>query len=203
MPYVISDHDADFNIKLKMPSKNIAHTKLFLEEGVEDFSLPGYPVPHGYRFVKALQRDQYRLIAMGDNPETVYLVALRFRNDIVYGRTTCTQIKVWRTVSSLHGSVVSDLPRTFFANLLKEHSIVVTDEEQTSDGKRFWETMIVWAFQSGFHVYISDGTLIDRPLTEINNMDDFYQQWEKFCWGSDRDVHTHRLVVISNDVLEV
>ncbi|OBU07432.1 hypothetical protein AYY17_05410 [Morganella psychrotolerans] len=41
--------------------------------------------------------------------------------------------------------------------------------------------MIVWAFQSGFHVYISDGTQMDRPLTEIRNMDDFYQQWEIFA----------------------
>ena len=201
MHYVISDNDVDFDV-LKIPSKNIAHTQFFLEEeGVENFFLPGYITPHGYRLVKALKRDQYRLIATGYTPETVYLVALRFRDDIVYGRTTCTQIKVWRTVSSLHDSAVRDLPRTFFANLLKNYSIVVTDEEQTSDGKRFWGTMIVWAFQSGFHVYISDGTQIDRPLTEIRNMDEFYQQWGSFCWGSDRDVHTHRLVVISNDML--
>ncbi|MEX6156049.1 hypothetical protein AB6G46_24350 [Providencia hangzhouensis] len=86
MPYVIPDTDADFNTKLKAPEKNIDYTKTFLESGVTDFSLPGF-APHGYRLVKALNKDQYRLIAIGDEPETVYLVELRFRNDIVYGKT--------------------------------------------------------------------------------------------------------------------
>lgn len=92
-------------------------------------------------------------------------MALRFRNDIVYSRTISPQIKGWRAVSSLHSSVVSDVPRIFFANLLKEYSIIVTNDEQTSDGKHLWKTMIVWVFQLGFHVYISNGTQIDKPMT--------------------------------------
>lgn len=32
-----------------------------------------------------------------------------------------------------------------FIILLKVHNIVVTDEEQTSDGKGFWIDMILWA----------------------------------------------------------
>nr|WP_228029633.1 hypothetical protein [Pectobacterium carotovorum]AKG47496.1 hypothetical protein pA_00056 [Pectobacterium carotovorum] len=197
MPYVIPDTDADFNTKLKAPEKNIDYTRLFLQSGVEDFVLPGFVTPHGYRFVKSKTDDQYRLIAMGENPETVYLVQLRFRNDIVYGKTTCTQIKVWRTISAKHNEVVHNLPRTFFTNLLKKHSIVVSDEEQTGDGKRFWETMIDWAMSSGFYVYVSDGTEEDRPLSKITDMGEFYDKWDDFCWGNDREVHTHRLAVIS------
>lgn len=34
MPYLIPD--ADFNVKLKIHSRNIDHTKEFLEKGVED-----------------------------------------------------------------------------------------------------------------------------------------------------------------------
>ncbi|MEX6205036.1 hypothetical protein AB6G29_23740 [Providencia hangzhouensis] len=197
MPYVIPDTDADFNTKLKAPEKNIDYTKTFLESGVTDFSLPGFITPHGYRLVKALNKDQYRLIAIGDEPETVYLVELRFRNDIVYGKTTCTQIKVWRTISTKHNPAVKELPRTFFADLLKKHSIVVSDEEQTGDGKRFWESMIDWAMSSGYYVYASDGTQEDRPLTKISSMNEFYDKWDRFCWGNNQEIHTHRLAVIS------
>ncbi|WP_272661391.1 hypothetical protein [Providencia sp. PROV089] len=201
MPYVIPDTDADFNTKLKAPEKNIDFTKIFLESGVVDFSLPGFVTPHGYKFVKSINKDQYRLIAVGDKPETVYLVELRFRNDIVYGKKTCTQIKVWRTISARHNTAVKDLPRTFFTDLLTKHSIVVSDEEQTGDGKRFWETMIDWALDSNYHVYVSDGTQEDRPLTAIKDMNEFYSKWDAFCWGNDRDVHAHRLAVISEKAL--
>ncbi|EKT62925.1 hypothetical protein OOA_05596 [Providencia burhodogranariea DSM 19968] len=197
MPYVIPDTDADFNTKLKVPEKNIDYTKVFLESGVKDFTLPGYITPHGYRLVKSSKSDQYRLVAEGDEPETAYLVELCFRTDIVYGKKTCTQIKVWRTISAKHRDAVKELPRTFFANLLNDHSIVVSDEEQTGDGKRFWEGMIDWAMSAGYYVYVSDGTLEERPLTTVNTMSDFYNTWDKFCWGNDRDVHTHRLAVIS------
>ncbi|MDX7017833.1 hypothetical protein SJ059_25705, partial [Klebsiella aerogenes] len=61
-------------------------------------------------------------------------------------------------------NVIRDLPRTFFYNLLKVHNIVVTDEEQTSDGKGFWIDMILWAFSEGYYIYASDGTEMDRPL---------------------------------------
>ncbi|REF26211.1 hypothetical protein BDD26_0818 [Xenorhabdus cabanillasii] len=199
MPRLISD--ADFNKKLKMPSKNIAHTKQFIEEGVADYVLPGFAVQHGYRLVKPLKKDQYRLIATGDEPETVYLVELRFRKDIVFNKTTCTQIKVWRSTSIEHKGAVNDLPRTFFFNLLEQHNIVVTDEEQTGDGRRFWETMLSWAFGTGFHVYASDGPQMDSPLTAIANMREFHEEWGDFYWGEDPDVHTHRLVVISKALL--
>ncbi|PHM69576.1 hypothetical protein [Xenorhabdus sp. KJ12.1] len=199
MPRLIPD--ADFNKKLKMPSKNIDHTKQFLEEGVTDYVLPGLAIQHGYRLVKSLKKEQYRLIATGDEPETVYLVELRFRQDIVFGKTTCTQIKVWRSTSIEHRGAVIDLPRAFFSNLLEQHSIVVTDEEQTGDGRRFWETMISWAFGTGLYVYASDGTQMDRPLTQIADMREFHEEWSDFCWGEDPDVHTHLLVVISKEPL--
>ncbi|MDE9494542.1 hypothetical protein KKJ09_13340 [Xenorhabdus bovienii] len=201
MPLVIDD--ADFNRKLRMPSKNTEHTEAFLANAVKPYVLPEYVIPNGYRLVKSLKKDQFRMVTNDETPETVYLVELNFRNDIIIGKSTCTQIKVWRTVSAQHQHAVSGFPRVFFKHLLDEYSIVVTDEQQTSDGKRFWETMISWALEVGFSVYASDGTEMDRPLTAIGNLDEFYGTWDEFCWGYDKDVHTHRLVVISKSQLEV
>ncbi|PHM52380.1 hypothetical protein [Xenorhabdus hominickii] len=199
MPLIIDD--ADFNRKLRMPGKNAEHTEAFLSNGVKPYDLPEYAIPHGYRLVKSLKKNQFRMITIEENAETVYLVELNFRSDIVIGKSTCTQIKVWRTISAQHQHAVSGFPRLFFKHLLDEYSIVVTDEQQTGDGKRFWESMISWALNVGFSVYASDGSEIDRPLTAIGDLDEFYKTWEEFCWGSDSDIHTHRLVVISKSPL--
>ena len=199
MPRLIPE--ADFNIKLKMPSKNVDHTRQFLAEGVEDIALDGYALKSGYRLVKSLKKNQYRLVTTGDECETAYLVELFFRNDIVFNKVSCTQIKVWRTISSEHNAAVKDLAKLFFANLLKKYHIVVSDEEHTSDGKRFWETMVDWSFKTGYNVYTSDGSEINRPLTAIQDMNDFYGRWDNFCWGNSSEVHRHRLVMISREVL--
>ncbi|OAT46430.1 hypothetical protein M997_2307 [Proteus hauseri ATCC 700826] len=38
--------DADINMVLKIHSRNIAHTKNFIEKRIEDFILPHYRLPH-------------------------------------------------------------------------------------------------------------------------------------------------------------
>lgn len=199
MPYLIED--ADFNHKLRISEKNVEHTAAFLENGAKDFVLPDFVIPHGYRFVKSLKQDQYRLITTDDQSETVYAVKLIFRKDIVVDKETCTQIMVWRTFSPEHQEAVSDFPRRFFRFLLDNYRIIVTDEEQTGDGKRFWQIMIAWSISVGYHVYVSDGGEVDRPLTAVASMDELLEKWDTFCWGTDAELHRHRLIVISKAVL--
>ncbi|MCS3433069.1 hypothetical protein [Klebsiella sp. BIGb0407] len=193
--------EMDLNITLKIPSRNIDHTRQFLEDGVEDISLYGYAVQHGYRLLKAREKNQYRLVTIGNKCETVYLAELFFRDDVVFNQANCVQIKVWRTLSSEHNAAVKDLAKLFFANLLQQYNIVVSDEEHSSDGKLFWETMIDWSFKTGYSVYASDGSEINRPLTPIQDMNAFYGRWDNFCRGTSSDVHRHRLVVISREEL--
>ena len=200
MPYIIPE--ADFDRKLNMSEKNVTHTEGFLAKGVQDFTLPGFTTPYGYRLVKSLRDDHYRLITDSESPETVYAVKLIFREDIVETRKSCTQILVWRTPNVIHDRAVHGLPQDFFRFFLEQFAIVVSDEQQTIDGRRFWERMISWAITTpGYHVYVSDGTEEERPLTFMTSWDDFYQTWADFCWGTDKDVHTHRLLVISKDQL--
>ncbi|PHM49659.1 hypothetical protein [Xenorhabdus miraniensis] len=204
MPYLIPD--TGFNYKLRHPKKNEEHTKAFLQKGVKDFELPNFDVPYGYRLVKSLKEHEYRMVTISDNSETVYFVKLNFRKDIVLERETCTQIALWRTPRMKHQNAIGNLPRDFFKYLLSKYSIVVTDEAQTQDGKRFWEKMIDWAMVKGYRIYASDGTSDDGemncpPLTLISSMTEFYDRWDEFCWRNDKDVHTHRLIVISQNSL--
>lgn len=190
-----------FNDNLLNSLNNIAHTRSFLEEGATVFDLPNYVVPQGYRLMKSCKKNQYRMVTTGEELETIYLLELKLRTDIVFGETTCTQIKVWRTISHLHRNNIGDLPRVFFIHLLDNHSIMVTDEEHTRDGQRFWEIMISWAFYQCYYIYASDGTLEDRPLTQIHTESEFFEQWINQLWGRDIDVYTHKLIVISKHPL--
>ncbi len=200
MPYNIPD--AGFNTKLNVTENNIEHTSAFLEKGVRDFVLPGFVVPFGYRLLKSLHADHYRLVTDETAPVTVYAVKLQFIDNIVPGRRSCTQIMVWRTVLPQHKAAVSGLPQTFFQFFLENHSIVISDSEQTRDARRFCEVIIAGAIMTpGYNVYVSDGTQHDRPLSFMTSWDDFYSTWADFCWGDDKDCHTHRLLVISKDKL--
>lgn len=203
MPLLINE--ADFNLKLRVMGKNIDHTKEFLEKGTVSFELPSYEVPEGYRFVKARNSDQYRLITkMPDgSPITVYVVEVVFHHEITYPRRSCTQIMVWRTTDPRHDKAVRGLPQQFFSYLLNEHDIVVSDEEQTGAGRRFWHVMLEWAFAQGYHIYIADGTYNQNFLLySVKDMDEFFERWDPFAWGHDRDVHSHRRAVISKLALD-
>ncbi|MCK8586352.1 hypothetical protein LNQ51_15995 [Yersinia ruckeri] len=197
MPLLIEE--ADFNKKLLVIGRNVIHTQEFLDKGTEPFELAGYTVCEGYSFVKSKHSDQYRLIARnaGGEPITVYAVEVIFRTDCAYPHRSCTQIMVWKTTDPRHDTAVRGLPQYFFEYLLNEHDIVVSDEEQTGAGRRFWQVMLNWAFQTGYHLYIADGTQEDWPLFKIDNMDEFYENWDSFVWGHDADVHKHRRAVIS------
>lgn len=200
MPYNIPD--AGFNAKLNVTDNNIEHTTAFIEKGASDFVLSGFTTPFGYRLLKSLKSDHYRLVTDEESPITVYAVKLEFMDNIVPSRRSCTQIMVWRTVQPQHKAATNGLPQIFFQHFLENYSIVVSDSEQTGDGRRFWEGIIAWAIMApGYHVYVSDGTQEDRPLSFMTSWDDFYGTWADFCWGDDKDCHTHRLLVISKDQL--
>lgn len=192
--------DATFRHKLGLHETNVLYTQCYLECGVDDFQLPDWTTPAGYRLVKSKQGEQYRLIN-NESQETVYAVKLIFRTDIVAQHKTCIQVMVWRTVDPRHETAVYGLPKLFFGYFLKSYIIVVTDEQQTLEGQSFWERRIAWALHNHLYVYVSDGGEMDRPLYRVEDWDTFYKEWKTFCRGKDVEVHTHRLVVISTESL--
>ena len=204
MPELIDD--ADFTTKLNEMGRNRDHTARFLEKGVQTFTLAGFDVPFGYRLVKSKTEDQYRLITESDSPVTAYAVKLAFYDHIVPGSETCTQVMVWRSNRPEHQRAVSGLAALFFQYLVSHYSVVVSDSQQTHSGRRFWELRIMEALsREDMHVYVSDGTQGDRdgviPLSEIHSDREFYEVWNEFSWGRERDIHSLRLLVISRHKL--
>jgi hypothetical protein len=187
--------DTGFNRKLNAPDRNREHTLAFLDRGVESFTLPGYVPPEGYRLVMSVDGRQCRLLK-GDI--TAYAVKIVIGQYVVPGKAHCTQVMVWRTFLAEYQHALRDLAKLFFHWLLETYRIVVSDSEQTSDGRRFWEYRIADAIADpDYEVMIWDGTKKNEEITPIENIDQFVSQWSPYAWGTDRDVHQHRLLVIS------
>lgn len=190
---------ADFSHKLGLVSRNVEHTEAFLARGTTDFHLPGFVLPVGYRLLKSLYSDEYRIVTTDEGkPYTAYAVKLEFHNEITFLHGAATQVMVWRTPRTLHQSVVSGFPQLFFQWLLSEYNVVVSDSEQTGDGQRFWLRMIDWAFTMNYQISVADGTVGEEwHLTPVNSYAELEERWITFAWGYDRDVHPHRRLVIS------
>lgn len=195
---------ADFSHKLRSITSNIEATERFLARGVSDYHLNGAPLPAGYRLVKSLCEDQYRIVTTHEGqPLTIYAVKLVHHNEITYPHPATTQVMVWRTRDRRHRPVYSDFPHRFFMHILDTSNIVVSDSEQTGDGQRFWEDMLSWAFYEGYSLYVADGTEgEDWPKTQITDLKMMDEKWFDYVWGGDRDVHPHRRLIISKKPLE-
>lgn len=192
-PRLISD--ADFNRKLNAPDCNREHTLAFLAKGGESFSLPGYVPPAGYRLVMSLDGKQCRLLK---DDITTYAVKIVTGKFVVPGKQHCTQVMVWCTFMPEYQAALNGLAKLIFAWLLETYEIVVSDNEQTGDGRRFWEYRITEAIADPrFEVMIWDGTKEDNELTLIQNAEEFVSKWSPYAWGTDPEIHQHRLLVIS------
>lgn len=193
------EHDINLDKLLRINSANVENTIHFLNEGVNDISINYFEIPIGYRLVKSLRKDQYRLITADKESETAYLVELRLRQDIVYGKTTCTQIKVWRSRIPKHRDANNDFPRSIVHHILNDYHIMITLEDQLGINKRFWDIMISWAFSKKYFISLSNRTKGIHSLTTLNCLDELYEKWENYYWSKDHD--THRLLIISQEKL--
>lgn len=191
--------NADFSHKLGLVSRNVEHTEAFLARGTSAFRLPGFVLPVGYRLLKSLFSDEYRIVTTDEGkPYTAYAVKLQFHKEITFPQGAATQVMVWRTPRTVHQPVVSGFPQFFFQWLLSEYDIVVSDSEQTGDGQRFWLRMIDWAFTMNYQICVADGTAGEEwALTPVSSYAELEERWITFAWGYDRDVHPHRRLVIS------
>ncbi|HFV9214645.1 TPA: hypothetical protein ACIAHZ_004019 [Enterobacter roggenkampii] len=68
-------------------------------------------------------------------------------------------VEVWRTYQSEHQNSASGFVRTFSAELLRKHSIVIP-ASPGAEVSRFWLIMTVWAIFHGYRVTLPDGSYV-------------------------------------------
>ena len=169
--------------------------KKFLAGYPCDYLVSGIELPENFQLKSNKKQTIIRLIDRNDfdNPRIAYAVDIELTNEKI-NQKSCTQILVWKRPGNEEG--LNGFPAKIFRHLLQKYIVMITDKQQTADGKRFWENRIVQALQERCFVYFFDKNLGENKLQSIENSDDFFEYFEPLGWGNDK-LHQNKLFVIS------
>ena len=107
------------------------------------------------------------------------------------------QSLVWTEPSAKY--IISYPKKIFFDDLLSKFGTILTDSEQTWDGKRFWKWRISEAFDKGLNVYLYDFS--NHKIIKIEDNTHFRQaELIHDIWGT-TNKHKMKRMVISNKEL--
>lgn len=191
MPVLLDD--VDFSDILRKPSSNKQAAKKFMAKYPKKYFVDGLEFPESFKLVSQSKGKKIRLVDVRDRtePRIIYAVDIEV-SDKKVGNKSCTQVMVW--AHPANEDLFVGIAKKVFRHLLNEYIIVVSDDEQTFDGKRFWERRISDAFSDGNHVYYID----HGAITKIDSADDFFETYEPLGWGRDKE-HLGKLFAISKD----
>lgn len=185
----------DFSGVLKKPRLNKSEAKKFLADYPRDYVIDGMVLPENFQLKSNKKQTVIRLLDRTDkeNPSIAYAVDIELTDETI-NHKSCTQILVWKRPGN--EEALNGFPAKMFTHFLQKYIVMITDKQQTADGKRFWENRIVQAFQQSFFVYFCDKNLGENKLLLIENSDDFFEYFEPLGWGNDK-LHQNKLFMIS------
>ena len=213
MPSIINM--AAFTAKFAQLELNTSDTKAFLAKGVKDYVVDGIVVPTGFRLVEAKAPAMYdgfpmiriRLVdyRIEGIPIIVYAVNLMIRNDLCIDNRHCTQVLVWRSPQPKYKKVLNDFATIMFDHFCESYIVIASDTSQTNDGRRFWESRILEAFDYSRFVYFADhnelgDNLIPR-LNHIPNTTEFYEKWFDHGWGEGEEYKDRLFLISTSDLI--
>jgi hypothetical protein len=110
--------------------------------------------------------------------------SMQFKSKVI------TQVAVWRNfdvyVSRAFPAYI------FFRMLLPKYGVVMTDNQQTKDGRRFWQARMGDALHKGLFVYTFDQNT--RDLHRLHNTDDI-DDAAPYLWKKDPKFRTRRVLI--------
>lgn len=118
----------------------------------------------------------------------IYLV--QYVKKRMFGKSSITQVQVWRdrTVGITEGLA----KKIFFDYLFPMTDCLVTDRQQTSYGRAFWESRIYEAFGKQLPVYLLDqNTRTKTLLKDSYAFDDLANTW----WGDDPKYQGRKIAI--------
>lgn len=124
---------------------------------------------------------------------------------MTYNVTSVSKLgrSVWQTLvwADPLASYISGIPqKIFFDHLLTKFDTILTDSQQTWDGKRFWKLRIADAFEKNLNVFFYN--FANHELIKINNRDDLEAYTNlKDIWGPSNLHKMKRIVISSKDLL--
>lgn len=121
-----------------------------------------------------------------------YLIKYHLKYNILLAATPVTEIVLWRSYSYPHTFGITN--HVFFDILLKEWNAIMSDGEQTEDGKKFWQFRLVEASAKNYDIGIMN--INDNTVTWWDDSI-LIGDWIKHNdgWGEDRKYYNIRYVI--------
>lgn len=121
-----------------------------------------------------------------------YLIRYETKNWKYFGKTV-TQVALWR--NPLSAPAIGMTREVFFNHLLKDYPTIVSDEQQTEDGRDFWKIRLTDAVAKGFRVGLAD--------VQVKKIDWFdrsgpFSKWltdRENAWGNDKKLRVQRFLI--------
>ena len=131
-------------------------------------------------------------VLTNEEHEVVYFVRYRKvrANGLAFGR----QVLVWRDKNELGSEGFAS--EVFFNKLLPTFKALISDTQQSPNGRQFWGFSLLHAFKTGKYVYCLDRRSSPNQLTWIQGDADL-KSMSPVIWGTDEG-HLRTHVVISS-----
>jgi hypothetical protein len=184
---------AEFSNTLKKPRFNKNEAKKCIAKYRYNYVVEGINFPDTFQLKCNKKQTIIRLLDKSDieSPRIAYAVDIEITKEKI-NQQSCTQVLVWRRSGD---QVVRGFAAEMFKHFLQKYIVMITDEQQTAAGKKFWEDQIVYALKDGYCVYFYDRKGING-LQRIKTEEDFFETFEPLGWGNDL-LHQNKWFLIS------
>lgn len=154
----------------------------------------------GYRLLRIDHRlrpssDEFEIALVNDiEKSVVYYNKVIIAPIIDLNCRPATQNLVWRTANAQHYAILRDVAqKVFFNYILDRYDVILSDNQQTGEGKFFWQRQMSNALAYGMHVYYYQ--MLSANLREIADQEAL-NQLENQLWAED-DGQEYHLALIS------
>jgi len=132
-------------------------------------------------------------------PKIIYYVKYEIQNLGFISRKAASQVLVWKASGY---PATSGLPADiFFERILPKTGTIVTDYQQTPNGKRFWGDRIGTALDSGKFVYYVNFQPL-RVIKRISSIDDL-RSLDKEIYGGHQKYRQRRVIITDRELPEI
>jgi len=158
----------------------------------------------GYRLLRIDHRtrptsDEFEIALVNDvEKSVVYYNRVVISAIVDLNCRPATQNLVWRSPNAQHSAVLRDVAqKVFFHYILERYDVILSDNQQTHEGKFFWQRQMSNALALNLHVYYYQ--MLTASLKPIANQDEL-NDLEDQLWSED-DGQEYHLALISKVAL--
>jgi hypothetical protein len=204
MPLLLrNDKEYELFARLSDPDQNQdEYARLMQNKSVELGTSLGIDLPENYELRMIEHRNkrmELEIFVLNHATKRVALFNRIEKTDIHLDGISDKPVKqamIWRQNRRADNVATRDVVEAvFFGKLVQEYNIVVSDSEQTRNGKRMWERLLdIAMYTDGLMAAVGDAS--NGKISQILNEKEMAAQ-EKWLWGQ-MDFHRERLAVIAS-----